>query len=61
VTWAQKKTFAQALNNACDIPVSQLPSHCIKGDLISVQIDEDVYLVGLEDCKNHLHGRIVLS
>jgi len=26
-----------------------------------VQIDEDVYLTYLEDCKNHLHGRIVLS
>jgi len=53
VTYAQKNTFAQALNNACDIPLSELFSPCIKGDLIYVQIDEDVYLVG----KNCLRGR----
>jgi len=58
---AQKKTFAQALNNSCDILLLQFFSPCIKGDLIFVQIDEDMYLAGLEECKNHLHGRIVLS
>jgi len=36
-------------------------SPCIKGDMVSVQISKEVYLEGLEDCKNHLHGRIVLS
>jgi len=46
------------LNNACAIPLSKLSSPCIKGDLIPVQIDEDVYLTYLEDCKNHLHGKI---
>jgi len=60
-TQAQKKTFAQALNNACDIPLSHLSSLCIKKDFIFVQIDEDVYLAGLKNYKNHLHGRIVLS
>jgi len=58
---AQKKTFAQTLNNACNIPLSQLTPLCIKGELIFVQIPEDVYLVGLEDCINHLHGRIILA
>lgn len=60
MTHAQKKTFSRALNNAYDIPLSQFPSPCVKGDLIFVvQIDEDVYLAGLEDGKNHFHGRIV--
>jgi len=53
--------FAQTLNNVGDIPLSLLSSSWINGDLISIQIDVDVYLVGLEEGKNHLHGRIVLS
>ncbi|XP_068504205.1 uncharacterized protein [Phaseolus vulgaris] len=57
----QRKTFAQALGNTCDIPLSQLPTPCIKGDMIAVQIDEADYLAGLEDCKTHLHGRVILS
>jgi len=28
--------------------------------MISVQIPEEDYLAGLEECKNHLYGRIVL-
>jgi len=31
----------------CDIPLYQLPSPCIKGDMISMQISKKVYLVGL--------------
>jgi len=61
VAQVQKKTFVQALNNACDIPLSQLSSPCIKGDLFFVHIVEDVYLVGLEECNNHLHSWIVLA
>jgi len=34
---------------------------CIKGDMVVVQVEEEDYLVVLEDCKNHLHGRIILS
>ena len=29
--------------------------------MIAVQIDEADYLAGLEDCKTHLHGRVILS
>ena len=47
--FGQRKTFAQALGNTCDIPLSQLPTLCIKGDMIVVRIDEADYLVGLED------------
>jgi len=61
VAQAQKKTFAQVLNNVCDITLSQFHSPCIKEDLIFVHIDEDVYLTDLEEGKYHLHGRIVLS
>jgi len=56
----QRKTFAQALGTTCDIPLSELPTPCIKGDMIVVWIDEADYLVGLEDCKIHLHGRFIL-
>ncbi|XP_068487128.1 uncharacterized protein [Phaseolus vulgaris] len=58
---SQRKTFAQALGNTCDIPLSQLPTPCIKGDMIVVRIDEAYYLAGLEDYKTHLHGRVILS
>jgi len=56
-----RKTFAQALGNTYDIPLSQLATHCIKGDMVVVRVDEEDYLAGLEDCKTHLHGRIILS
>jgi len=56
-----RKTFAQALGTTCDIPLSELPTPYIKGDMIVVQIDETYYLTGLEDCKIHLHGRVILS
>ena len=29
--------------------------------MVSIQIPKEVYLVGLEDCKNHLHGRLILN
>jgi len=44
VALAQKRTFAQVLHNACSIPLSHLP-FCIKGDMVSVQISEEIYLV----------------
>ncbi|KAK7333172.1 hypothetical protein VNO80_29937 [Phaseolus coccineus] len=51
---SQRKTFAQALGTTCDIPLSELPIPCIKGDMIVVWIDEVNYLAGLEDCKTHI-------
>jgi hypothetical protein len=50
--------FAQALSNVCDIPLSQLPKPCVKGDRIAITIPEDEYLVGVEACKHNLHGRV---
>jgi hypothetical protein len=55
----QQKTFAQALSNVCDIPLSQLPKPCVKGDRIAITIPEDEYLAGVEACKHNLHGRII--
>jgi len=58
---SQRKNFSQALGNMCDIPLSQLPTFCIKEDMVAVWVDEEDYLAGLEDCKTHLHGRIIIS
>lgn len=55
----QQKTFAQAVSNICDIPLIQLPKPCIKGDDRAIQIPDDEYEAGLEDCKHNLHGRII--
>lgn len=56
----QQKTFAQALSNVCDVPLSQLPQPCLKGDRVAIEIPEDEYLAGMDECKHALHGRIIL-
>ncbi|GAU40165.1 hypothetical protein TSUD_292700 [Trifolium subterraneum] len=56
----QQKTFAQAVSNVCDIPLSQFPKPCVKGDDLAISIPEDEFIAGTEDCKHNLHGRIVL-
>jgi hypothetical protein len=33
-----QKTFAQALNNLCDIPLSQFPQPVVKGDRLAIEI-----------------------
>ncbi|XP_045831223.1 uncharacterized protein LOC123922559 [Trifolium pratense] len=55
----QQKTFADALANVCDIPVSQFPQPCVKGQEIAIMIPENEYLAGMDGCKNNLHGRII--
>ncbi|KAK2409026.1 hypothetical protein QL285_044484 [Trifolium repens] len=55
----QQKTFAQAVNNICDIPTSQLPKPCVKGNRIAIAIPEDDYEAGIDDCKHCLHGRVI--
>ena len=35
-----RKTFAQSLGNTCSIPLSQLPTPCIKGDIVVVRVEE---------------------
>lgn len=55
----QQKSFVEAVNNVCCIPVSQLPKPYVKGDKISILILDDKYHKGVESCKHNLHGRIV--
>ena len=54
-----QKTFEQALNNVCDIPMSKLPKPSWKGDDFAIQIPDDEYDIGLEACKNNLHARVI--
>jgi len=51
----QQKTFAQALSNVCDVPLSQLPQTCMKGDKVAIEIPEDEYLAGMDECIHSLH------
>jgi len=46
---SQRKTFAQALRNTCNISLSQLPTPCINGDMAVVRVDGEDYLASLED------------
>ncbi|XP_058776082.1 uncharacterized protein LOC131650388 [Vicia villosa] len=56
------KSFAAMVsNNVCDIPLSQLPTPCLKGDRLAITIPEEEYALGVEACKHHLHGRVVWS
>lgn len=54
-----QKSFVQALSNVCDIPSSQFPQPCFKGDRLAIPIPDEEYLAGVEACKHNLHGRIV--
>jgi hypothetical protein len=54
-----QKTFAQALNNLCDIPLSQFPQPVVKGERLAIEIPEVAYEAGLDACKHNLHGRIL--
>lgn len=56
------KSFANVVsNNVCDIPLSQLPQACVKGDRLAITIPEEEYKLDVEACKHHLHGRGVWS
>jgi hypothetical protein len=41
--------------------ISQLPSPTIKRDALCIKITQLEYEKGLADCKNNLHGRLVLN
>ena len=53
------KTFAQALTNVCDIPMSQFPKTSVKGNNHAISIPKDEYEIGIETCKHNLHARII--
>lgn len=52
------KSFASIVaDDVCDIPVSQSPTLCLKGDRLAIAIPEEEYKLGVEACKHH--GRII--
>ncbi|KAK2400289.1 hypothetical protein QL285_050002 [Trifolium repens] len=53
------KSFVQAVANVCEIPLSQLPQACFKGDELVIGILEEEYMAGIDACKHNLHGRII--
>jgi hypothetical protein len=54
-----KKSFSQAISNVCEIPLSQLPQPCVKGDMIAFPIPEEEYSTGVNACRHNLHRRII--
>jgi hypothetical protein len=53
------RSFAQVLSPASYAITVPLPQPVLKGDSLSLKITEEVYVKGIEACKNNLHGRIV--
>lgn len=46
------KYFVEVVNNVFNIPISQLPIPCIKGDRLEIEIPKDEHLLGLDSCKH---------
>ncbi|AES87865.2 DUF4283 domain protein [Medicago truncatula] len=40
-------------------PPTVLPQPCMKGDRLAIEIPEDEYIAGFDECKFNLHGRII--
>ena len=55
------KSFAQVVSKTTVIPHCQFPKVSLKGDDFAIKIPENEYKSNLESCKNHLHGRLILS
>lgn len=53
------ESFVEAVNNVCDISISQFLKPCVKRDRLSIVIPEEEYLLGVEACKHNLHGRVI--
>ncbi|KAI5442876.1 hypothetical protein KIW84_011777 [Lathyrus oleraceus] len=49
------KSFAKALNEVCDIALSQLPHSIIKMYGLSITIPEDEYFIRVKACKHNLY------
>ncbi|MCH79558.1 NBS resistance protein [Trifolium medium] len=54
-------SFAQALTREDEVTLSQLPHPCVKGDSVCITLTQQEYERGIEGCKNHFHGRLVMS
>ncbi|KAF1878928.1 hypothetical protein Lal_00047600, partial [Lupinus albus] len=55
------KVFCAGVEKLCEFTTCQFPQPCLKGDVIAIKIPEEEYQVGLQRCKIHLHGRLILS
>jgi hypothetical protein len=55
------RSFAQVMQNSCDILVSQLPVPSIKGDDLCIKITHYKYKKSLDGCKRNLHGWLMLN
>lgn len=55
------KSFAETVDNVCNIPFSQFPIPCVKGDHLAIGIPEYEYKHGVEAYKHNLHGIVVWS
>ncbi|MCI09713.1 hypothetical protein A2U01_0030802, partial [Trifolium medium] len=49
------RSFAQALNDACDVQISQLLVLAIRGEDLCIKITQHEYEKGLADCKKNIH------
>ncbi|KAK2357831.1 hypothetical protein QL285_095068 [Trifolium repens] len=58
---ASNRSFAQVVNDACDVKISQLPVPAIRGEDLCIKITQHEYEKGLADCKKNLHGRLVMN
>lgn len=43
----------------CDIPLSPLHQPCMNGDRLTIEISEEEYLAGIDECKFNIHERII--
>jgi len=55
------RSFAHALLNKVNVPLSDIPKPRLKGNSLSIKILGDVYQSRLANCNNYLHGILVLS
>lgn len=60
---SQPPSFAEALCNTLDIPLSQLCKPCLKGESISIKISEEKkkYKKGLYGCKNSFYELLSIA
>ncbi|KEH19695.1 DUF4283 domain protein [Medicago truncatula] len=57
----QQSTFAQVLSPVAAVKRAPLPQPTVQGDNLSIKITENVYLMGLDKSKYHMHDRIFLN
>ena len=60
-TTTAPKSFAAALAGVSAVDDRPYPSPCLKGDTLSIQICQEEYSKGVEDCKHALRARLTLN